>query len=96
LDRYAPSPQLYTRSALIAAQGCLIPFDCDDFSRRALYGLLETLHELRADHNPELVVEGIVVNQYQARASLPRRVVDELVAEAPGAAPLPRCDDQGA
>jgi chromosome partitioning protein len=76
-----PALNFYTRSALIAAQGCLIPFDCDDFSRRALYGLLETLEEIRADHNDQLRVEGIVVNQYQARANLPQQIVQELVAE---------------
>jgi chromosome partitioning protein len=32
-----PAFNFYTLSALIAAQKCLIPFDCDDFSRRALY-----------------------------------------------------------
>ena len=36
-----PALNFYTRSALIAAHACLIPFDCDDFSRRALYSLLE-------------------------------------------------------
>lgn len=76
-----PALNFYTRSALIAAQGCLIPFDCDDFSRRALYGLLEVVEEIRADHAPELNVEGIVVNQFQARASLPQRTVQELVDE---------------
>jgi len=76
-----PALNFYTRSALIAAQGCLIPFDCDDFSRRALYGLLESVREIQADHNPDLVVEGIVVNQFQARASLPQRTVQELVDE---------------
>lgn len=76
-----PALNFYTRSALIAAQGCLIPFDCDDFSRRALYGLLESVEEIRADHAPELHVEGIVVNQFQARASLPQRVVQELQDE---------------
>ncbi|PTT81266.1 cobyric acid synthase [Pelomonas sp. HMWF004] len=76
-----PALNFYTRSALIAAQGCLIPFDCDDFSRRALYGLLEAVEELRADHAPELTVEGIVVNQFQARAALPQRTVQELVDE---------------
>lgn len=76
-----PALNFYTRSALIAAQGCVIPFDCDDFSRRALYALLESVQEIRADHNPELTVEGIVVNQYQPRAKLPRRLVQELVAE---------------
>lgn len=73
-----PALNFYTRSALIAAQGCLIPFDCDDFSRRALYGLLETVKEIQADHNEALRVEGIVVNQFQPRASLPQRTVQEL------------------
>lgn len=76
-----PALNFYTRSALIAAEACLIPFDCDDFSRHALYGLLESVREIQADHNPELVVEGIVVNQYQARANLPRKLVNELIEE---------------
>jgi len=76
-----PALNFYTRSALIAAHACLIPFDCDDFSRRALYALLENVEEIKADHNRALKVEGIVVNQFQPRASLPRKVVDELVAE---------------
>ena len=37
-----PAMGFYTLSALIAADRCLIPFDCDDFSRRALYALLDT------------------------------------------------------
>jgi chromosome partitioning protein len=68
----------FTRSALIAAEGCLIPFDCDDFSRRALYTLLDTVREIREDHNRSLFVEGIVVNQFQSRASLPVKLVQEL------------------
>jgi chromosome partitioning protein len=76
-----PALNFYTRSALIAADTCLIPFDCDDFSRCALYGLLESVREIQADHNPDLIVEGIVVNQYQARANLPRKLVNELIEE---------------
>jgi chromosome partitioning protein len=76
-----PALNFYTRSALIAAGGCLIPFDCDDFSRKALYTLLENVQEIRADHNPELQVKGIVVNQFQPRASLPQRLVQELIDE---------------
>lgn len=76
-----PALNFFTLSALIAADGCLIPFDCDDFSRRALYSLLENVAEIRADHNSELSVDGIVVNQFQPRASLPQRLVQELVAE---------------
>jgi chromosome partitioning protein len=74
-----PALNFYTRSALMGASGCLIPFDCDEFSRKALYTLMENVEEIRADHNPELAVEGIVVNQFQPRANLPRRLVQELI-----------------
>lgn len=73
-----PALHFYTRSALIAADTCLIPFDCDEFARRALYNLLENVAEIRGDHNQALEVEGIVVNQYQARATLPQKVVQAL------------------
>ena len=73
-----PAFNFYTLSALSAANGCLIPFDCDEFSRQALYALLENVQEVQEDHNDDLVVEGIVVNQYQPRATLPRRIVESL------------------
>ena len=76
-----PAMNFYTRSALIAASGCLIPFDCDDFSRRALYALLENVQEIQSDHNRGLAVQGIVVNQFQPRANLPQRLVQELLDE---------------
>jgi chromosome partitioning protein len=76
-----PSLNFYTRSALIAANRCLIPFDCDSFSRQAIYGLLQSTDEIRGDHNPYLTIEGIVVNQFQARASLPNQLVSELETE---------------
>ena len=76
-----PALHFYTRSALIAADSCLIPFDCDEFARRALYSLLDNVAEIRADHNPALAIEGIIINQFQARASLPQQLVDELRTE---------------
>jgi len=76
-----PALNFYTVSALIAADRCLIPFDCDSFSRQALYGLLEEIEDLKEDHNETLEVEGIVVNQFQPRATLPQQMIDELLAE---------------
>lgn len=76
-----PAFNFFTLSALIAADTCLIPFDCDDFSRQALYTLMNNIKEIQADHNGRLRIEGIVVNQYQPRASLPVRLVAELLAE---------------
>lgn len=73
-----PAFNFFTFSALIAAERCLIPFDCDEFSRKALYQLIENVEETQADHNRHLEVEGIVVNQFQARSNLPQRMVAEL------------------
>lgn len=76
-----PALNFYSRSALIAATHCLIPFDCDDFARQALYNLFDTIEEVQEDHNPGLKVDGIVVNQFQTQAKLPARLIDELKAE---------------
>lgn len=76
-----PAFNFFTLSALVAAERCLIPFDCDEFARQALYSLLDNVRETQIDHNEGLRVEGIVVNQYQPRASLPQRMVQELTAE---------------
>ena len=36
---------------------------------------------MQTDHNRDLTVSGIVVNQFQPRANLPQRLVQELIAE---------------
>ena len=76
-----PVLNFYSQSALIAADKCLIPFDCDTFAREALYTLMQTLTEVKSDHNANLEIEGIIVNQFQAQANLPRQLVEELIAE---------------
>lgn len=76
-----PVLNFYSMSALIAADKCLIPFDCDSFARDSLYTLMRTIQEVQADHNKGLQVEGVIVNQFQKQASLPQRLVNELVEE---------------
>lgn len=76
-----PAFNFFTLSALIAANKVLIPFDCDVFSRRALQTLLENVLETQDDHNEQLEVEGIIVNQFQAQAKLPREVIEQMKAE---------------
>ena len=75
-----PAWNFYTRSAMIASERCLIPFDCDAFSRQALYTLLQQVREISSDHNPQLEVDGIVANQFQPRARLPRQLLEEMLA----------------
>ena len=84
----APATNFYTTSALIAAERVLIPFDCDAFSRQALYNILETIDETRADHNQELSVSGIIANQFQPRANLPTQIIDELKQEGQPVLPV--------
>ncbi|MEQ1560937.1 MAG: ParA family protein [Methyloglobulus sp.] len=76
-----PVLNFYSQSALIAADTCLIPFDCDSFSREALYTLTQTITEVKADHNQKLEIEGIIVNQFQRQANLPQQLVEALIAE---------------
>jgi chromosome partitioning protein len=75
-----PVLNFYSQSALIAADKCLIPFDCDAFSREALFTLMQSLAEVKTDHNQSLEIEGIVVNQFQKQANLPRQLVEELIS----------------
>jgi chromosome partitioning protein len=76
-----PAFNFYSLSALIAADKVLIPFDCDAFSRKALYALLANIQETQEDHSEKLALEGIVVNQFQPRANQPQRIVDALTEE---------------
>ena len=72
-----PALNFFTLSALIAADRCLLPYDCDVFARDAMVDLIEELEEIVEDHNPELTIEGVVVNQFQSRAKLPQQAVEE-------------------
>lgn len=76
-----PALGFLTRSALIAGDTCLIPFDCDLFSRNAIYNLIRGVSEIKENFNKTLRVEGVVVNQFLSSASLPQKLVDELKVE---------------
>ncbi|MFV0277443.1 MAG: ParA family protein [Parahaliea sp.] len=76
-----PNFNFFSKSALIAADTVLVPFDCDSFARQSLYSLMENIAELQEDHNPDLEVEGIVINQFNSQARLPGELVAELEEE---------------
>ena len=73
-----PAMNFYTMSALLAADRVLIPFDCDAFSARAALQVIDTVEEISEDHKPDLNIEGIIINQYQARAKLPKETINSL------------------
>ncbi len=76
-----PALNFYSRTALIATDRLLIPFDCDSFSRQALYNLVNTVAEIREDHNEDLIIEGVVINQYNAQARLPNDLIEQLKSD---------------
>jgi chromosome partitioning protein len=76
-----PNFNFYSKSALIAAHTVLVPFDCDSFARQSLYTLMDNIAELQEDHNPDLEVEGVVINQFNSQARLPGELVAELEDE---------------
>jgi len=76
-----PILNFYALSALIACNRCIIPFDCDVFSRDALFELMRNVREVQEDHNPDLKVEGVIINQFNAQANLPKQIVQELKEE---------------
>jgi chromosome partitioning protein len=76
-----PAMNFFTQSALIATDTCLIPFDCDLFSRNAIYHLFRGLTTIREKYHAALRIEGVIVNQFQPSAVLPKRLVEELSNE---------------
>ena len=76
-----PALNFFSQSALIAASRCLIPFDCDAFSRDAIYEVGVHIGDVQNDHNHDLRVEGIVVNQFMPRTRQPKEIVEALRAE---------------
>jgi chromosome partitioning protein len=76
-----PALNFFSQSALIAASRCLIPFDCDAFSRDAINDVGQHIGDIQSDHNHDLHVEGIVVNQFMSRAKHPQEIVVALKAD---------------
>ncbi len=73
-----PALNFFSLSALIATDRVIMPFDCDAFSRDALLDLVMSLEEIREDHNRDMVIEGVIINQFMVRAKLPRAAVEEI------------------
>jgi chromosome partitioning protein len=74
-----PANDFFALACLIAAKEVLVPIDCDTFSVRAARDIKQMVDEVRADHNPHLVVSGMIMNQYQKGAKHGAAIVRELV-----------------
>jgi chromosome partitioning protein len=73
-----PSLGLLTLNALVAADGALIPLQCEYFALEGLAQLMRTLDAVRGRANPGLEVEGIVFTLFDGRTSLATQVRAEV------------------
>jgi chromosome partitioning protein len=74
-----PSLNILTINALIAADGVLIPMQCEYYALEGLTALLETVEGVRARANPDLAIEGLLRTMYDPRNSLTRDVSRQLI-----------------
>ncbi|HSG88413.1 MAG TPA: ParA family protein [Pseudomonadales bacterium] len=75
-----PSLSILTVNALTAADGVVIPMQCEYYALEGLSALLETIDAVRGHSNPELQVEGLLRTMYDPRNSLTRDVSRQLIA----------------
>jgi chromosome partitioning protein len=73
-----PSLGLLTVNGLTAADGVLIPLQCEYYALEGLSALMDTLGLIRERLNQELVVEGILLTMFDTRNSLSHQVSDEV------------------
>jgi chromosome partitioning protein len=73
-----PSLGLLTVNALVAADGVIIPVQCEYLALEGLASLMTTLHRARAGLAPKLALRGIVLTMFDSRTHLARDVVDEV------------------
>lgn len=73
-----PTLNMLTLNGLVAANGLIIPMQCEYFALEGLSALLNTVAQVSASVNPELVIEGIVRTMYDPRNSLTNDVSSQL------------------
>ena len=73
-----PSLGLLTVNALSAAQGILIPMQCEYYALEGLSLLLQTVELVRRGLNPTLHVEGVLLTMVDGRTNLAQQVEAEV------------------
>jgi chromosome partitioning protein len=74
-----PSLGLLTINALTAADGVIIPLECEYFSLRGVALLIQTIEKVSERLNPQLQLEGILATMYDGRTLHGREVLARVV-----------------
>jgi chromosome partitioning protein len=73
-----PSLGLLTINALVAADGVIVPVQCEYLSLRGLVQLENTLSMVRENLNPDVEIQGILPTMYDGRTLHAREAVEIL------------------
>lgn len=75
-----PSLNMLTVNALTAAEGVLIPIQCEYYALEGLSALLDTIQKVVGSTNPRLRVEGLLRTMFDPRNRLANEVSAQLTA----------------
>lgn len=79
-----PSLNMLTVNALIAADGVLIPIQCEYFALEGLSALLDTIRKIQSGFNPSLEIDGILRTMHDPRNNLANEVSAQLITHFTG------------
>lgn len=75
-----PSLSMLTINALVAADGVIIPMQCEYYALEGLSDLINSIQRISQVLNPALEIEGLLRTMYDPRMSLTNEVSDQLKA----------------
>ena len=73
-----PSLSLLTVNALVAADGVLVPIQCEYFALDGVTEILATIERVKENLNPRLALAGVVATMWDERTNLSRQVLEEI------------------
>jgi chromosome partitioning protein len=75
-----PSLGILTINALTAADGVIVPMQCEYYALEGLSALLSTIERVRKALNPRLAIDGVLFCMHDPRPNLTQQVTDEVKA----------------
>ena len=79
-----PSLEMLTLNGLCAADGILVPVQCEYFALEGLSDLMGTLRTVKRKLNPRLEIFGVVLTMFDGRTNFSTQVAQEVRRHFPG------------